>query len=57
MQFENAAVVQPQSFPDRVASLHSRIERADGGLIAMEESTVYVNHQIPVLFVELLKHF
>ena len=35
VQFEDAAVIEPQSFPDRIAALHRGIERADAGFIPM----------------------
>ncbi len=57
MQPENPAVVQTQPFPHRVTTLHSRIERADPGLIAMHQLAVDVHNQIAVSVVEFLKHF
>src|SRR2546430_12463387 len=57
MQLENPAVVQTQPFPHRVTALHSRIERADPGLIAMHQLSVDVHNQIAVSVVEFLKHF
>src|SRR5438093_9551270 len=56
VQFENATAVKPQSFPNGVAALHRRIERADPRFVAMKEVTVDVNDQIAVSFVEFLKH-
>ena len=56
VQFENAAVIEPQSFPDRVAALHRGIERADAGLVPVHELAVDVHQQVAVLFVELLEH-
>ena len=37
-KLEDPAVVQSQTFPDRIASLHCRIERADPRAIAMEQA-------------------
>ena len=56
LQFEDAPLVKPQPFPDCIATLHRRVERTHSGLLPMEQPTVDVNHQIPVFFVELLKH-
>ena len=56
VQFEDAAVIEPQSFPDRVAALHRGIKRADAGLVAVHELAVDVHQQVAVLLVELLEH-
>ena len=55
-QFEDPAVVKPQSFPNRVAALHCRIERTDPGFVAMHQLTVDVDDQITVLAIKFLKH-
>ena len=56
VEFEDAPIVEPQTFPNRVATLHSGIERTDTGLVAVHEPAVDVHHQVTVLFVELLEH-
>ena len=56
VQFENAAIIEPQSFPDRVAALDRGIKRADAGLIPVHELAVDVYQQVAVLFVEALEH-
>jgi hypothetical protein len=56
VQFEDAALIQAQSLPYRIPALHCRIKRADAGVIAMNQATVYVNDQIPVPFIEFLQH-
>ena len=48
--------IEPQSFPDRVAALDRRVERADAGLIPMHQLAVDVDQQIAVFFVEVLEH-
>ena len=57
VQLEDAAVVKPQSFPDRVPALHRGIERTDPGLIAMDKPTVDVDDQVAVFLVKFLQHF
>ena len=56
VKFENPAIVQPQSFPDRIAALHSRIKGADPGLVAVHELTVDVNNQVAISLIKFLKH-
>ena len=43
VQFEDAAIIEPQSFPDRIATLHRRIERADAGFVPVHELAVDVH--------------
>ena len=43
VQFEDAAVVESQAFPNGVATLHDRIERADPGLVAMDETAIDID--------------
>jgi hypothetical protein len=57
VEFENPAIVQPQSFPHRVATLHGGIKRADRSLIAMHKLTVYINGQVTISLIEFLKHW
>ena len=38
LEREDAAVVEPEAFPDGVAALHRAIERADAGLVAMRRA-------------------
>ena len=54
-QLEDAAVVQAQPLPDGVAPLHHRVERADAGLVAVNERPVHVDEEVAVPFVELLQ--
>ena len=56
-QFENAAIVKSQPFPNRIATLHRRIEWTDSGFVTMHEATVDVDDQVAVLLVKLLQHF
>ncbi len=56
VQFENAAVVKPQAFPDRVPSLHRGIERTDAGLVAMHQLAVDVYDQVAVFRIKFLQH-
>src|SRR5215831_12208786 len=56
VKFEDPAVVQPQSFPHCVTSLHGRVKRADPSLIAMHQLSIDVYEQISVSLVEFLKH-
>jgi hypothetical protein len=56
LELENPSLVQPQSFPDRIAALDSRIERADSGFVAMDQLPVDVDDQVAVFRVKLLKH-
>ena len=56
MEFENPAVVKPQSFPDCVPALHGGIERTDAGFIAMHELTVDIDNQVAIFLVEFLEH-
>src|ERR1700737_1913003 len=55
-QFEDAAVVKAETFPNGVATLHRGVERADGRLVAVHEPAVDVNDQVAVLLVKLLEH-
>jgi hypothetical protein len=57
VKFENPAVVQPQSFPHRIAALHSRIKGADPGLVAVHELTVDINDQVAISIIKFLKHW
>jgi hypothetical protein len=56
VEFENPAIVQPQSFPDCVPALHGRIKRADPRLIAMHKLTVDINDQVAISLIGFLKH-
>src|SRR5712691_6768395 len=56
VQFEDAAVVKTQSFPDRVTALHGGIERTDPGFAALHQLTVDVYDQVAVLRVKFLQH-
>src|ERR1051325_8369361 len=56
-QFENAPVVESQTFPNRIATLHRGIKRADSRFVAMYELTVDVNDQVFVLRIKFLLHF
>ena len=44
------------SFPHGVAALHGRVERADRGLVAVDELAVDVDEEIAVLVVGFLEH-
>src|SRR5262245_22934991 len=57
VKLENAAVVHPQSFPNRIATLHGRIKRTDAGFVAVYELTVDINDQVAISLVEFLKHW
>ena len=57
VELENPAVVQSQTFPHSVTTLHRRIKGADSGLVAMHQLTVDVYNQIAISFVEFLKHW
>jgi hypothetical protein len=56
VQFEDASVVESQTFPNCVAALHGGIERTNASLIAMDEPPVDVYDQIAILLVKLLEH-
>ena len=56
VKLENPAIVQTQPFPHCVAALHSRIKRADPGLVAMHKLPVDIHNQTAVSLVEFLKH-
>jgi hypothetical protein len=56
VQLKDAAIIEAQSFPDGVAALYSRIERANTSLIAVNQATVDIDDQVAIAFVELLKH-
>ena len=56
VQFENAAVIEPQSFPNRVATLDRGIKWTDAGFVPVHQLAVDVHQQIAVLLVELLEH-
>jgi hypothetical protein len=56
VQFEDASVVESQTFPNRVAALHGGIERTNASLIAMYEPPVDIYDQIAILLVKLLEH-
>ena len=51
VELEYLPAIEPQPFPDRVAALHRRIERADPRLIAVNQPAVDVHQQIAVLLV------
>ncbi len=55
-QPEDAAVVKPQTFPYGIATLDHGIERADPGLVAVDQLPVDVDLQVTVSFVESLQH-
>ena len=54
VQLENAAVIESQPFPNRIAALDRGIEWTHSRLVAMHEPAVDVHDQVAVLFVELL---
>src|SRR6266446_3536975 len=56
VELEDTSIVKAQSFPDRVAALHRRIEWTDPGLVAMDEAAVDVDDQVAILLVKLLEH-
>ena len=56
-QFENAPVVKTQTFPNRIATLHGGIKRADPCLITMHKLTVDINDQITISLIGFLKHW
>src|ERR1043166_5814314 len=56
VQFENAAVVKAQAFPNGVAPLHRRIEGAYSGFVAVHELAVDVDDQVAVLGIKFLQH-
>jgi hypothetical protein len=56
LELENPSLVQPQSFPDCIAALDSRIERANPGFVAMDQLSVDIDDQVAVSFIEFLKH-
>lgn len=56
VELEDAAFVKSQSFPNRVTILHRRIERANPGFVAMNESTVDVDDEIAIGGVVGLQH-
>lgn len=43
VQFEDAAAIESQAFPNGVATLHGRIERADPPLVAMEQPAIDID--------------
>src|SRR5262249_16774815 len=55
-QFKNAAVVESQSFPDRIAPLYHRIEGTHPGLVAVHQLTVDVDDQVFVFRIKCLLH-
>src|SRR5436190_22132281 len=56
VKFENPTIVHPQSFPNGVATLHSRIKWADPSFVPVHQLTVDVNDQIPISVIKFLKH-
>src|SRR5438552_1363280 len=56
LELKDAAVIQPQSFPHRVAALHNRIKRTHARLITMHQAAIDVDYKIAVFLVKLLKH-
>src|SRR6266446_5723938 len=56
VQFENPALIKPQSFPNGIAALDGGIERADAGFVPTNKLTVDVDDQMAVSFVEFLQH-
>ena len=55
-ELEDPAAVQPQPLPHRVAALHDRVERADPGLVAVDQGVVDPDDQVAVALVVLLLH-
>src|ERR1039457_6196548 len=55
-QPEDLPVVEPQAFPDRVAALDGRVERAHPRLVAVAEPAAYVDDEITVTLIEDLQH-
>ena len=43
LQLEDAAIVEPQPFPNGIAPLDHRIEWADAGLVAVNKPAVDVD--------------
>jgi len=56
VQLEDSPVVDAQALPDGVAALNRGVERADAGLVTVNQLTVDVDQQILVLRIELLEH-
>src|ERR1041385_7106961 len=56
VQFEDAAVVKSQAFPNSIATLHGRIERADPCFVAMDQTAIDIDDQVAISLVELLEH-
>ena len=55
-ELEDPALVQPQPLPHGVPALDGAVERADAGLVAVQELAAHVDDQVPVALVELLQH-
>ena len=55
-EFEDAAIVKSQAFPDGIAVLDGGVEGADAGFVTMNEPAVDVNDQVGVGGVVLLEH-
>ncbi len=55
-QLEDPAAVEPQALPNRVSTLYGGVEGADARLVAVYQPSVDAHEQIPVSFVEALKH-
>ncbi len=56
IQLEDSPVIKPQSLPDRITSLHRRVERTNAGFVAMNELAVEVDQQVAVSLIKLLQH-
>jgi len=56
VQFKDPTVVKTKSFPNRVPTLDSRIERADSSSIPVHKVTIDVYDQIAVSFIKFLQH-
>src|SRR5439155_10177162 len=56
VELENSTVIQAQPFPDCVAALHCRIERADPCFVTMHQLPVDIDDQVAVSLIEFLQH-
>jgi hypothetical protein len=53
---EDPSRVQAQAFPDRITALDDGVERADAGLVAVDQSAGDVDDQVAIAFVVALLH-
>ena len=52
VELADAAVVEAQTFPHRVAALHRGVEWAHARLVAVKQFPVHVDDQVAIAFVE-----